>query len=130
MFSRALILRLCYRNAIPFTTSALLAAVTAAWPRIRETHFHQGTSIWTMAILVSISTAFALLCGGRFRTFFIATAVAPPFLLVLPGWLQSAIRHPDYPITGFVDYFLYCVAAPILLVWIVARLSNRKEQKT
>jgi hypothetical protein len=72
---------------------------------------------------------FALLGGGRFRTFFIATAVTPPFLLVLPGWIQSAVRHPEYPIAGFVEYFLYCVAAPILLVWVVAKLINGKEQK-
>ncbi len=81
-------------------------------------------------MLVSVSTVFALLCGGRFRTFYIAAAVTPPFLLVLPGWLQSAIRHPEYPITGFVEYFIFCVAVPILLVSIVAKLFNGKEQWT
>ena len=127
MFSGALTPRLCYRHGFPFITSVVLAVVTAAWPRVREVLFHQGTSIWTMAILAAISTAFALLCGGRFRTFFIAIAVTPPFLLVLPWFLQSAIRHPEYPIRGFVEYFLYFVATPIALVWIFATLFNRKE---
>jgi hypothetical protein len=129
MFFRALILRLGYRHGFPFMTSVVLAVVTAAWPRVREARFHEGTSIWTIAILATISTAFVLLCGGRFRTFFIAIAVTPPFLLVLPWFFQSAIRHPDYPIKGFVEYSLYFVAAPIILVWIVAVLFNRKEQK-
>jgi hypothetical protein len=128
MFSRALILRLCYRHGFPFITSVVLAIVSAAWPRVRAAHFHEGTSIWTSALLATMSTAFALLCGGRFRTFFIAIAVTPPFLFVLPYFLRSAIYHPDYPIKGFVEYFLYFVAAPIILVWIVAALFNRKEQ--
>ena len=128
MFSGPLILRLCYRHGFPFITSVVLAVVTTAWPRVREARFHEGTSIWTFAILATISTAFALLCGGRFRTFFIAIAVAPPFLFVLPYFLRSVIYHPDYPIKGFVEYFLYFVAAPILLVWIIAALFNRKEQ--
>jgi hypothetical protein len=128
MFSGPLILRLCYRHGFPFITSVVLAVVTTAWPRVREARFHEGTSIWTFAILATISTAFALLCGGRFRTFFIAIAVAPPFLFVLPYFLRSVIYHPDYPIKGFVEYFLYFVAAPIILVWIVATLVNHKEQ--
>lgn len=129
MFSRALILRLCYRHGFPFIASVVLAVVTTAWPRVREARFHEGTSIWTIAILVAISTAFALLCGGRFRTFFIAIAVTLPFLFVLPWFLRSVIRHPDYPIKGFVEYFLYFVAAPIILVWIVGTLFNRKKQR-
>ena len=128
MFSGPLILRLCYRHGFPFITSVVLAVVTTAWPRVREARFHEGTSIWTFAILATISTAFALLCGGRFRAFFIAIAVAPPFLFVLPYFLRSVIYHPDYPIKGFVEYFLYFVAAPIILVWIVATLVNHKEQ--
>jgi hypothetical protein len=128
MYSRALMLRMCYRHGIPFITSVVLALVTAAWPRVREARFHEGTSIWAIAILATISTAFALLCGGRFRTFFIAIAVAPPFILVLPYFLRSAIYHPDFPIKGFVEYFLYFVAAPIILVWIIAMQFNRKEQ--
>jgi hypothetical protein len=128
MFSRALILRLRYRYGFPFITSAVLAVVTTAWPLVRDAFFHKGTSIWTFAILATISTAFAMLCGGRFRTFFIAIAVTPPFLFHLPYFLRVQIAMPDYPIKGFVEYFLYFVAAPILLVWIVATLFNRKEQ--
>lgn len=128
MFSRALILRLCYRYGFPFITSVVLALVTAAWPRLHEARFHEGTSIWTIAFLATISTALALLCGGRFRTFFVVIAVAPPFLFVLPYFLRSVIYHPDYPIKGFVEYFVYFVAAPIILVWIVAALFNRKAQ--
>ena len=128
MFSRALILRLSYRHGFPFITSVVLAVVTTAWPRVRDTFFHEGTSIWTFAILATISTAFALLCGGRFRTFFIAIAVTPPFLIALPWFLRMQFAMPDLPIKGFVEYFLYFVAAPILLVWIVATLFNRKEQ--
>jgi hypothetical protein len=129
MFPRALVVRLSYRHGFPFTTSVLLAAVTAAWPRVLETRFHEGTSIWTVAILVAIATVFALLCGGRFRTFFIASAVTPPFLLVLPLWLESAMRHPEFPIRGFVEYFFYFVAAPVVLVRITAKLLDRKEQR-
>jgi hypothetical protein len=125
MFYRALVLRLRYRHGFPFILSVVLAFLTAAWPRVREARFHEGTSIWTIAILATIATAFALICGGRFRTFFIALAVAPPFLFVLPYFLRSAIYHPEYPIQGVVDYFLYFVAAPIILVWIVGALSNR-----
>ena len=127
MLIRALIHRLCYRHGFPFVTSVVLAFVTAAWPRVREARFHEGTSIWTMAILVAISTAFALMCGGRFRTFFVAIAVTPPFLFVLPWFLRSTIHHPDYPIKGFVEYFIYFVAVPIILVRLIATLSNRKE---
>ncbi len=127
MFLGTVIPRLYYRRGLPFITSAALAVITATWPRVRAAHFHQGTSIWTMAVLAAASTAFALMCGGRFRTFFVAIAVAPPFLFVLPWFLRSAIRHPEYPIRGFVEYFLYFVAAPIILVWIFATLSNRKQ---
>lgn len=83
--------------------------------------------MWMMAALVAASTAVAALCGGRFRTFFTALAVTPPFVLVLPMLLRSSIRHPDYPITGFVEYFLYLVAGPVVLVWIAARLFTRKD---
>jgi len=130
MFPRALVLRFSYRHGFPFIASLVLATVAAAWPLLREALFHEGTSIWTFAILATISTAFALLCGGRFRTFFIAVAVTPPFVLVLPGWLLSAISHPDYPIKGFVEYFLYFVATPITLVRIYAKLFNRKERSS
>lgn len=119
----ALVRRIYYRHGFPFITSLVLAAVTTAWPRV-----HGATSIWTFAILAAISTAFALLCGGRFRTFFIAIAVTPPFLFGLGWFLRMQFAMPDAPIKGFVEYFLYFVAAPIFLVWIVAALSNRKEQ--
>jgi hypothetical protein len=126
MLTRTFTIRLGYRYGFPFITSVVLAIVTAAWPHIREARFHEGTSIWTFAILTTISTAFVLLCGGPFRTFFIVIAVTPPFLLVLPGWLDSMIAHPEYPIRGFVEYLLYFVATPILLVWIAAKLLKRK----
>lgn len=129
MFSAALIRQIRYRHGFPFITSVVLAAVTTVWDPIRQSYFHEGTSIWTFAILATISIAFVLLCGGRFRNFFIAIAVMPPFLFVLPSFLRSAILHPDFPIRGFVEYFLYFVASPILLVWIVATLLKRKEKR-
>ena len=130
MVSKALINRLSYRHGLPFITSVFLAAVITAWPRVRDVYFHKGTSIWTIAILVTLSTAFAVLCGGRFRTFFTAVAVTPPFLLFLFGeLLRLRSVMLDYPIWPFVQYFLYFVAAPILLAWIVATLFNRKEQR-
>jgi hypothetical protein len=64
-----------------------------------------------------------LLCGGRFRTFFIAIAVSTPFLIALPWFLRVQFAMPDYPMKGFVEYFLYFVAAPILLVWMVTHCS-------
>ena len=128
MFSRALILRLSYRHGFPFITSAVLAVVITAWPLIREALFHKGTSIWTFAILATISTAFAILCGGRYRVFFITIAVMPPFLFIF-GWYnhtRSAMLY--FPFKALIEYFLYFVAAPILVVWMVATLLNRKER--
>jgi hypothetical protein len=87
----------------------------------------RAVSIWTFSLLALISTAFALLCGGRFRTFFIAIAVTLPFLFVL-GWfvrMRSVLYLPGQAVG---EYFLYFVAAPILLVWVVAMLLNRKER--
>jgi hypothetical protein len=89
MFSRALVLRLSYRHGFPFITVAVLAVVITVWPLFCEAFFHEGTSIWTFAILATISTAFAIVCGGPFRTFFIAIAVTPPFLFVF-----SWYNHP------------------------------------
>lgn len=126
--SRILLPRLRHHYGFPFITSIALALVTAAWPRVRQSCFHEGTSIWTIAILVTISTIFAVLCGGRFRTFFITVAVVPPALYVLPDFLLSAIRHPEYPVKGFVEYLVYFVAAPIILVWIVATPLHRNKQ--
>ncbi len=125
--SRAVFARVGYRHTFPFMTSLLMAAVITVWPRMRETSFHQGTSIWTLAMLVAVPTVFSLLCGGRFRVSFVMLAVVPPFIIVLPAWLQSAIRHPDYPVTGFIQYFLYCVAAPIFVVWIVTKLLKIRK---
>jgi hypothetical protein len=87
----------------------------------------RAVSIWTFALLALISTAFALLCGGRFRTFFVAIAVVLPFLYVL-GWflrMRSVLYLPGQAVG---EYFLYFVAAPILLVWLVATLLNRRER--
>lgn len=86
-FSTAVIHRLRYRHGFPFITSVVLAVVT-----ISRCQPSRATSIWTFALLALISTAFALLCGGRFRTFFIAIAVTPPFLfLLLSSSLFSSI---------------------------------------
>jgi hypothetical protein len=123
MFSRALILRLSYRHGFPFITSTVLAVVTTAWPLIRD----EGTSIWTFAILATLSTAFAMLCGGRYRPFFITIAVTPPFLFFI-WFLRLRSASWDYPIKPFVEYFLYFVAVPILLVWIVTTLLNRNKR--
>ena len=53
--------------------SAVLAVMTIAWLQIKG-------GMWGWAVMVLISTACALFCGGRFRTFFAAIAVTPPFL--------------------------------------------------
>jgi len=57
-----------------------------------------------------------------------ASATAASRLNCVQKYRRSAIYHPDYPIKGFVEYFLYFVAAPIILVWIVATRLERKEQ--
>ena len=122
-FSAVLIHRIRYHYGFPFIMSAVLAVVTAALPR-----FGGPTSIWTFALLALIATSFSLLCGGRFRTFYIVLAVTPPFLFVLVWFFRLRSAMPDLPSRGVTQYFLYFVAAPILLVWFVARLSGRKEQ--
>lgn len=121
--SITLIRRIRYRHGVPFITSAALATVSTCWPRVMG-----ATSIWTFAVLAFIATAFTLLYGGRYRTFFIAISVTPPFLFVLVWFLRLRSAMPDFPSTGVTQYLLYFVAAPILLVWIVARLSSRKGQ--
>lgn len=118
-----LIHRMSYRHGIPFITSVALAAITTGWPRV-----FGATSIWTIALLAFIATVFTLLCGGRYRTFFIAISVTPPFLFVLVWFLRSRAAMPDFPSRGVTQYFLYFVAAPILLVWAVATLSKFKER--
>jgi hypothetical protein len=118
----ALIHRIRYRHGFPFIMSVVLAVVTTSL--IQPT---RAVSIWTFALLALISTAFALLCGGRFRTFFIAIAVTLPFLFVLAWFvrMRSVLYLPGQAVG---EYFLYFVAAPILLVWVVAMLLNRRER--
>ena len=119
--SAALIRRIRYRHGVPFIASAALATISTCWPRVMG-----ATSIWAFALLALIATAFTLLYGGPYRTFFIAISVTPPFLFALVWFLRLRSAMPDFPSTGVTQYFLYFVAAPILLVWIVARLSSRK----
>jgi hypothetical protein len=127
--STALIRRMLYRHGFPFIMSTVLAIVTTAWPLSREALFHKGTSIWTVAILATVSTAISMLCGGPFRTFYVAIAVTPPFLIFFGWFLRLRFAIPNYPFSKAVaGYFLYFVAAPILLVWIITTLLNRKER--
>jgi len=123
----ALLHRLRYRHGFPFVVSIVLAVVTIAWPFVRGTFLHKGTSIWTFAVLATVSTAFAILFGGRYRSFFVAIAVVPPFLYFFCS-LRLNYAGWNYPIKPFLEYFLYFVMAPILLVWMAATLINRKER--
>ena len=115
-----------YHHGVPFVTSAVLAVMTIAWLQIKG-------GMWGWAVMVLISTACALFCGGRFRTFFAAIAVTPPFLFAI-GWLlflRSAV--PVYFSLSGVGReagksFFWFVAAPILIVWMVATLFNRNER--
>lgn len=124
--STALVRRISYRYGIPFLASIALAVVTTVyfWSRVSR-----ATSIWTFALLALISTIFALLCGGRFRTFFISIAVTPPFLFIFGWLLRRRSAFLDFPSKAVSEYFLYFVAAPILVVWISATLLNRKERR-
>jgi hypothetical protein len=120
--STALVGRIRYRHGLPFIISVVLAVVTTGLFQPS-----MAVSIWTFALVALISTAFALFCGGRFRTFFVAIAVALPFLYIL-GWflrMRSVLYLPGQAVG---EYFLYFVAAPILLVWLVATLLNRRER--
>jgi len=121
--STAVIRRICYRHGFPFIMSIVLAVVTIGWFQPSR-----AVSIWTFALLALISTAFALCCGGRFRTFYITIAVTLPFLFLLRWFLRMRPAFPDLPGKAVGEYFLYFVAAPILLVWIVATLLNRNER--
>jgi len=123
--STALVRRIRYRYGFPFMTSAVLAVVTAALPR-----FGGPTSIQTFALLALIATSFTLLCGGRFRTFYIVIAVTPPFLFSFEWLLRMRWVMPDFPSKAVGEYFLYFVSAPILLVWMVATLLSRNERHT
>ncbi len=122
--STALMDRIRYRHGFPFIMSAILAVFTIGLCRI-----DRATSIWTFALLALIATAFALLFGGRFRTFFITITVMPPFLVVFVWVLRLRAVVPDFPIKAVTEHFLYFVAAPILLVWIVAMLLGRNERE-
>jgi hypothetical protein len=121
-FFTALVGRIRYRNGFPFIISVGLAVVTTSFFQPSR-----AVSIWTFALLALISTAFALFCGGRFRTFFVAIAVAFPFLYILSWFvrMRSVLYLPGQAVG---EYFLYFVAAPILLVWLVATLLNRRER--
>ena len=119
----ALIRRIRYRHGFPFIMSVVLAVVTTAWAQPAR-----ARSIWSFALLALIATAFALLCGGRFRTFYVAIAVTLPFLFLLQWFLQVRSWIPDFPTKPVAEYFLYFVAAPIFLVWVVATLLNRNER--
>jgi hypothetical protein len=121
--SKALVRRIRYRRGFPFIMSAVLAVVTTTWPYV-----FAATSIWTFALLALISTAFALICGGQFRSFFITIAVTPPFLFFFGWFLRRSFAIKDFPSRAVSEYFLYFVAAPILLVWIVAALLNRNKR--
>ena len=79
-FFTALVGRMRYRHGLPFIISVVLAVVTTGL--FQPT---RAVSIWAFALLALTSTAFALFCGGQFRTFFVAIAVALPFLYIL-GW--------------------------------------------
>jgi hypothetical protein len=118
----ALIRRIRYRHGFPFIMSVGLAVLTTAWFQPAR-----ATSIWTFALLALISTAFALLCGGRFRTFYIVVAVTLPFLFILQWFVRVRSWIPDFPSKPVAEYFLYFVVAPILVVWLVVILLNHRE---
>jgi len=112
-----------YRYGFPFITSVVLAVAT-----IGRFQPKQATSIWTFALMALIATAFALLCSGRFRTLYVAIAVTPPFFFVLQWFLQMRSWMPDFPSKPIAEYFLYFVATPILLVWVVSTVLSRTER--
>jgi hypothetical protein len=122
-FFAAMVRRIRYRHGLPFVTSLGLAVVT-----ISRFQPARPTSIWTFALLAFIATAFALLCGGRFRTLYVAIAVVLPFLVALRWFLRMRYWIPDFPIQPITEFFLYFVAAPILVVSLVATLLNRGER--
>jgi hypothetical protein len=119
----AMMNRIRYCHGFPFIVSVVLAFVTTAWP-----HVFRATSIWTFALLALIATLFVLLCGGRFRRSFIVIAVTPPFLFVIGWFLRLRSDTLDFPSKVVTEYFLYFVAAPILLVWIVDTFLDRKKR--
>jgi hypothetical protein len=100
------------------SSTFVLAIVTIGWFQPSR-----AVSIWTFALLALISTAFALSCGGRFRTFYIAIAVTLPFLFLLRWFFRMRSAFPDFPGKAVGEYFLYFVAAPIALIWSLQRCS-------
>jgi len=100
--------------------------MTTAWLQTKG-------GMWGWAVMVLISTAFALFCAGRFRTFFAAIAVTPPFFFSI-GWLLHLhstvpVYFPLSSVGGEAGKsFFWFIAAPILLVRMVARLINRTER--
>jgi len=113
-----------YRYGFPFIASVVLAV--AAVDRFQP---KQATSIWSFAVIPFIATIFALLCGGQFRTLYVSIAVVPSFVVVLQWFIQMRSWIPNLPLKPFAEYFLYFVAPPILIVWLVAMLLNRRQQK-
>jgi hypothetical protein len=112
-----------YRYGVPFILSVVLAVLT-----VGRVGWRQPTSIWSFALVAFIATTFALLCGGRFRTVYVAIAVVPQFIVVLQWFIQMRSWMPDQPIKPVAEFFLYFVAAPILVVWLVATLLNRRQR--
>ena len=107
-----------YRYGFPFITSVVLA--TAAIDHFQP---KQATSLWSFALMPFIATIFALLCGGQLRTVYVAIAVVPPLWFIqMRSWI------PNLPVKPFAEYFLYFVAPPILVVWLVAMLLNRSQR--
>ncbi|MEW5978649.1 MAG: hypothetical protein AB1898_22860 [Acidobacteriota bacterium] len=125
LLARILVDRVAYRKGIPFVTSLLLAVVTAVRPRMEG-----PTSIWIFVLLALIATLFSLLCGGRFRIFYVTVAVVTPFLCHLEWMLRTRFLMLGFPIRAVAEYFLYFVAAPILLVWKLGALLDRKGKRT
>src|SRR5688572_7349054 len=122
-FFAAIVRLVSYRYGLPFIVSVALAVLT-----VGRVGWRQPTSIWSFALMAFIATTFALLYGGRFRTVYVAIAVVPQFLVILQWFIQVRSQMPDLPIKPVAEFFLYFVAAPILVVWLVATLLNRRRR--
>src|SRR5262245_66254572 len=118
-FFAGIVRRASYRHGLPFITAIAIALVTIG--RFQPT---RPTSIWTFALLAFIATTFALLCGGRFRTTYVAIAVAPPFLVALQWFLRMRSWLPDQPFNPVVAFFLSFVSISILIVWLSAMIVH------
>jgi hypothetical protein len=120
-FVAAIIRVVSYRYGIPFIISAALAVFgRAGW--------RQPTSIWSFALIPLIATLFALLWGGQFRIVYVAIAVVPSYLFVLQWYLQMRSWIPNLSIKPFAEFFLYFVASPILIVWLISTLLDRRQR--